>query len=101
MGVGDDWDPPMDELAVIGAVRGAPVPVVKCVTVDVKVPADAEMVLEGYIDERGLVEPEGPYGEYIGYYGLLKNNPVFHLTAITRPDAERVTTTSAGSPSSM
>jgi UbiD family decarboxylase len=76
--------PPMDELEVIGAVRGAPVPLVQCVTVDVKVPADAELVLEGYIDERGLVEPEGPYGEYIGYYGLLKNNPVFHLTAITR-----------------
>jgi UbiD family decarboxylase len=75
---------PMDELAVVGAVRGAPVPVVKCATIDVKVPADAEMVLEGYLDERGLVEPEGPYGEYIGYYGLLKNNPVFHLTAITR-----------------
>jgi len=54
------------------------------VTVDVKVPADAELVLEGYIDERGLVEPEGPYGEYIGYYGLVKSNPVFHLTAITR-----------------
>jgi UbiD family decarboxylase len=54
------------------------------VTSDIKVPADAEMVLEGYIDERGLVEPEGPYGEYIGYYGLLKNNPVFHLTAITK-----------------
>jgi 2,5-furandicarboxylate decarboxylase 1 len=76
--------PPMDELEVVGAVRGAPVPAVKCVTVDVKVPADAELVLEGYLDERGLVEPEGPYGEYIGYYGLLKNNPVFHLTAITR-----------------
>jgi UbiD family decarboxylase len=76
--------PPMDELEVIGAVRGAPVPVVKCVTIDVKVPADAELVLEGYLDERGHVEPEGPYGEYIGYYGLLKTNPVFHLTAITR-----------------
>jgi UbiD family decarboxylase len=76
--------PPMDELEVIGAVRGAPLPVVKCVTNDVKVPADAELVLEGYIDERGLVEPEGPYGEYIGYYGLVKNNPVFHLTAITK-----------------
>jgi UbiD family decarboxylase len=76
--------PPMDELDVVGAVRGAPLPVVKCVTVDVKVPADAELVLEGYIDERGLVEPEGPYGEYIGYYGLIKRNPVFHLTAITR-----------------
>jgi UbiD family decarboxylase len=76
--------PPMDELEVVGAVRGAPVPVVKCVTADINVPADAEFVLEGYIDERGLVEPEGPYGEYIGYYGLLKSNPVFHLTAITR-----------------
>ncbi|MFL6796051.1 MAG: UbiD family decarboxylase [Xanthobacteraceae bacterium] len=76
--------PAMDELDVIGAVRGAALPVVKCVTNDVRVPADAELVLEGYIDERGLVEPEGPYGEYIGYYGLLKNNPVFHLTAITR-----------------
>jgi UbiD family decarboxylase len=76
--------PPMNELDVIGAVRGAAVPVVKCVSVDIKVPADAEIVLEGYIDERGLVEPEGPYGEYIGYYGLLKSNPVFHLTAITR-----------------
>jgi UbiD family decarboxylase len=76
--------PPMDELEVVGAVRGTPVPVVKCTTIDVKVPADAEIVLEGYLDERGLVEPEGPYGEYIGYYGLIKNNPVFHLTAITR-----------------
>jgi 2,5-furandicarboxylate decarboxylase 1 len=78
-------------------VRGAPVPVVKCVTVDVKVPADAELVLEGYIDERGLVEPEGPYGEYIGYYGLLKTNPVFHLTAITkRRDALFQTVTIGG-----
>jgi 2,5-furandicarboxylate decarboxylase 1 len=76
--------PPIDELEVIGAVRGAPLPVVKCVTNDVRVPADAELVLEGYIDERGLVEPEGPYGEYIGYYGLVKSNPVFHLTAITK-----------------
>ena len=60
---------------MIGAVRGAPVPVVKCKTIDVLVPADAEIVLEGYLDERGHVEPEGPYGEYIGYYGLLKTQP--------------------------
>lgn len=76
--------PPVDEIHVMGGVRGAPVPVVKARTVDLLVPADAEMVLEGYLDPRGLVEPEGPYGEYIGYYGLLKKNPVFHLTAITR-----------------
>jgi len=89
--------PPMDELEVVGAVRGAPLPVVKCVTVDINVPADAEFVLEGYIDERGLVEPEGPYGEYIGYYGVLKSNPVFHLTAITaRRDALFQTVTIGG-----
>ncbi len=76
--------PPIDEIHVIGGVRGAPVPIVKCRTIDVYVPADAEMVIEGYLDPRGLVEPEGPYGEYIGYYGMLKRNPVFHLTAITR-----------------
>jgi UbiD family decarboxylase len=74
----------MDELYVIGAIRGAPLPVVKCVSSDLMVPADAEMILEGYLDPRGLVEPEGPYGEYVGYYGVLKKNPVFHLTAITR-----------------
>ena len=76
--------PPLDEIHVMGGVRGAPVPVVKCATIDLHVPADAELVLEGYLDPRGLVEPEGPYGEYIGYYGMLKRNPVFHLTAITR-----------------
>jgi UbiD family decarboxylase len=80
--------PPQDEVAIMGGVRGAPVPVVKCVTSDLRVPADAEMILEGYLDARGWVEPEGPYGEYVGYYGRLKSNPVFHLTAITmRRDA--------------
>lgn len=88
---------PMDEFDVVGAVRGAPLPVVKCITNDVRVPADAEYVLEGYLDPRGLVEPEGPYGEYIGYYGILKNNPVFHLTAIThRKDALFQTVTIGG-----
>jgi UbiD family decarboxylase len=77
-------NPPMDELEVLGALRGAPVPIVKCVTSDIYVPADAEYVLEGYLDNRGHVEPEGPYGEYVGYYGVVKRNPVFHLTAITR-----------------
>jgi 2,5-furandicarboxylate decarboxylase 1 len=76
--------PPMDELHIASAVRGQPMPIVRCKTIDVFVPADAEIVLEGYLDARGLVEPEGPYGEYIGYYGILKKNPVFHLTAITR-----------------
>src|SRR5215218_7377364 len=89
--------PPMDELAVIGALRGAPVPIVKCVTNDVWVPADAEYVLEGYLDPKGHTEPEGPYGEYVGYYGVVKRNPVFRLTAIThRSDALFQTATIGG-----
>jgi UbiD family decarboxylase len=75
---------PMDDLALMSLLRAAPLPVVKCVTNDVRVPADAEWVLEGYIDKRGHIEPEGPYGEFLGYYGAVKHNPVFHLTAITR-----------------
>src|SRR5215470_8847373 len=89
--------PPMDELDIAGAVRGAPVPIVKCVTNDVWVPADAEYVLEGYLDPKGHTEPEGPYGEYVGYYGVVKRNPVFHLTAIThRSDAPFQTATIGG-----
>ena len=75
---------PVDELGLVASLRDAPLPVVKCITNDVRVPADAEYVLEGYLDERGHVEPEGPYGEFLGYYGAVKRNPVFHLTAITR-----------------
>jgi len=75
---------PVDELALIASLRDAPLAVVKCVTNDIRVPADAEWVLEGYLDARGHVEAEGPYGEFLGYYGSVKRNPVFHLTAITR-----------------
>ena len=75
---------PVDELGLLSSLREAPLPVVKCVTNDIRVPADAEWVLEGYFDERGHVEKEGPYGEFLGYYGAIKHNPVFHLTAITR-----------------
>jgi 2,5-furandicarboxylate decarboxylase 1 len=90
-------NPPMDELEVLGALRGTPVPIVKCVTNDIWVPADAEYVLEGYLDNKGHVEPEGPYGEYVGYYGVVKRNPVFHLTAIThRKDALFQTLTIGG-----
>ena len=86
-----------DEIGVMGSVRGAPVPMVKCVTQDAHVPADAEIVLEGYLDEEGWHEPEGPYGEYVGYYGHMKINPVFHLTAITmRKDALFQTVTIGG-----
>ncbi len=87
----------VDELAIVGALRGRPVPVVKCVTSDIHVPADAEYVIEGVLDPAGHVEPEGPYGEYVGYYGVVKRNPVLHVTAITqREDALFQTLTIGG-----
>lgn len=74
---------PVDEVGLMASLRDGPLPVVKCVTNDLYVPADAEYILEGYFDAAGHVEPEGPYGEFLGYYGGVKQNPVFHLTAIT------------------
>jgi len=89
--------PEVDELDVVGALRGQPVPVVKCVTSDIYVPADAEYVIEGVLDPAGHVEPEGPFGEYVGYYGVVKRNPVLHITAIThREDALFQTLTIGG-----
>ncbi len=89
---------PGDELSLISSLRAAPLPVVKCVTNDIRVPADAEMVIEGYLDARGFSEKEGPFGEYLGYYGGVKLNPVFHVTAITRRrDAVFQTATISGS----
>ncbi|HEX3971680.1 MAG TPA: UbiD family decarboxylase [Stellaceae bacterium] len=76
--------PGQDEINQIATFRGEPLAVVKCLTNDIYVPADAEIVLEGYVDERGYVDNEGPYGEYMGYYGPMHGDPVFHVTAITR-----------------
>ena len=74
---------PGDELQLVAGFRAEPAPVVKSLTNNILVPADAEMTLEGYLDERGYVEPEGPFGEYMGYYGAIHMDPVFHCTAIT------------------
>ena len=79
---------PVDELGLISQLRDAPLPVVKSVTNDIHVPADAEYVIEGYLGNEGYIEAEGPFGEFLGYYGGVKINPVFHVTAIThRRDA--------------
>ncbi len=88
---------PVDETGLIANLRGTTLPLVKCVTNDLRVPADAEIVIEGYLDARGHVEDEGPFGEFAGYYGIMKKNPVFHLTAITlRRDALFQTSTISG-----
>jgi 2,5-furandicarboxylate decarboxylase 1 len=73
-----------DEIELIATLRGEPLPIVRGVTNNVPVPADAEMVIEGYFDELGYRELEGPYGEGYGYYGPMHIDPVFHVTAITK-----------------
>jgi 4-hydroxy-3-polyprenylbenzoate decarboxylase len=77
----------IDELMLAGFLRGEPVELVKCKTIDLEVPANAEIVLEGTIakDEVGL---EGPFGDHTGYYTATEPFPVFRLSAITmRRDA--------------
>jgi len=77
---------PADEISLVSTLRGEPLPLVKSLTNDIRVPADAEMIIEGYFDERGYVEPDGPYGEYVGFYGPMHMDPVFHVTTITMRD---------------
>jgi 4-hydroxy-3-polyprenylbenzoate decarboxylase len=77
----------VDELMVAGFLRGKPVELVRCKTVDLEVPANAEIVLEGYC-ERGELRDEGPFGDHTGYYTPTEPFPVLHLTAMTmRRDA--------------
>ena len=79
---------PGDELPLFATFRGEAGAVVRSITNNILVPADAEVILEGYLDEQGYIEPEGPFGEYMGYYGAIHMDPVFHCTAITmRRDA--------------
>ena len=74
---------PDDEFNLVATLRGAPLPMVRGVTNGVPAPADAEMIIEGYFDELGYREDEGPYGEFWGLYGPVHIDPVFHVTAIT------------------
>jgi len=72
----------IDELAVAGVLRNDRVDLVRCKTVDLEVPAGAEIVIEGYA-ERGVLEPEGPFGDHTGYYTPVEPFPVLHVTCIT------------------
>jgi 4-hydroxy-3-polyprenylbenzoate decarboxylase len=73
----------LDEMGVAGGLAGAPIRVAKCVSVDLEVPADAEIVIEGLIDPE-LLEPEGPFGESHGHVALEDFNMSMQVTAITR-----------------
>lgn len=72
----------LDEFAIAGALRGAPVDLVPCETVPLEVPATAEIVLEGEIPANAL-EHEGPFGEYTGYMGPAGNEPFFNIKCMT------------------
>jgi len=71
-----------DEIDIAGGMLGAPVDMVKCKTIDLRVPADAEIVIEGEI-HPGETDMEGPFGEFAGYMGLVERRPVVRVTAIT------------------
>ena len=87
----------IDEMILAGFIRRKPVPMARCVTVDLEVPAEAEFVLEGYVDP-GERRREGPFGDHTGYYSLADDYPVFHLTALTHRKQPVYATTLVGRP---
>ena len=87
----------IDEFLLAGFIRKRSVPLVKCKTVDLEVPASAEIVLEGYIDPSEM-RLEGPFGDHTGYYSQDGDYPVFHLTAITHRKNPIYLTTIVGKP---
>lgn len=84
--------PSMDEMMLAGFLRRSPVDMVRCTTVDLEVPAESEIVLEGYVDTEDL-RTEGPFGDHTGFYSLEGQYPAFHVTCIThRADPVYLTT---------
>jgi 4-hydroxy-3-polyprenylbenzoate decarboxylase len=89
--------PDLDEMMIAGFLRGRPVEMVKCETCDLEVPANAEIVLEGYVD-IGELRREGPFGDHTGFYSLDDDYPVFHVTCITQRKDPIYATTIVGPP---
>jgi 4-hydroxy-3-polyprenylbenzoate decarboxylase len=89
--------PDLDEMMISGFLRGKPVEMVKCETSDIEVPAQAEIVLEGYL-ELGELRTEGPFGDHTGFYSLEDEYPVFHVTCVTRRRNPIYPTTIVGPP---
>jgi 4-hydroxy-3-polyprenylbenzoate decarboxylase len=89
--------PDVEEFIVAGFLRQKPVELVKCETIDLEVPATAEIVLEGYVNLEEL-RTEGPFGDHTGFYSLEDEYPVFHLTCITHRKNPIYSTTIVGKP---
>jgi 4-hydroxy-3-polyprenylbenzoate decarboxylase len=89
--------PDIEEFIIAGFLRQKPVELVKCETVDLEVPADSEIVLEGYVNLDEL-RTEGPFGDHTGFYSLEDEYPVFHVTCITHRKDPIYATTIVGKP---
>jgi len=89
--------PDLDEMMLAGFLRGGAVEMVKCETSDLEVPANSEIVLEGYV-ELGELRREGPFGDHTGFYSLEDDYPVFHINCITHRKNPIYATTIVGPP---
>jgi 4-hydroxy-3-polyprenylbenzoate decarboxylase len=89
--------PDVEEYLIAGFLRQKPVELVKCETVDLEVPATAEIILEGHVNLEEL-RPEGPFGDHTGFYSLEDLYPVFHLTCVTHRKNPIYSTTIVGKP---
>jgi len=89
--------PTIDEYLLAGYLTGTPVPFVNCVSQPLEVPAQAEIVIEGYVDPNEHL-PEGPFGDHTGYYTPVEPFPVLHVTAVTHRKNPIYPTTIVGIP---
>ena len=89
--------PEVEEYIIAGFLRQKAVELVKCETVDLDVPAHAEIILEGYV-ELGELRTEGPFGDHTGFYTMQDEYPVFHITCITHRKGPIYTATVVGKP---
>lgn len=89
--------PHIDEMIFAGFLRGKSVEMVRCRTIDVEVPANAEIVIEGYVDATDI-RPEGPFGDHTGFYTPVDDYPAFHVTAISHRRDPVYATTIVGKP---
>ena len=90
--------PATDECLLGGFLRGKPVELVRCKTIDMEVPANADFIIEGYIDPTEPLVTEGPFGDHTGFYSLADQFPIYHVTAITHRSNPIYPTTIVGKP---
>ncbi|MCK5512540.1 MAG: UbiD family decarboxylase, partial [Thermodesulfovibrionia bacterium] len=89
--------PGIDEFLLTGFLREKAIEIVRCKTVDIEVPAEAEFIIEGYLDPQER-KPEGPFGDHTGFYSPVDEYPVFHVTCITHRKNAVYPTTVVGPP---